>query len=202
VKESIHFATTLTLLVTFAFSQPALSDRGKEKIESAFGIKFGQKWEAKAIVGPLQGKRMDMLFAFSPKIKNDNFKCYYVYRTPKSHIVYKIGATDGFCHAVRYEYWWRSSGPSKQKISDCKSKKRAIFDFLKKKYAGDYYEGDALPYSIKQGRSMINIFCGANLNITYHDFDLHILANKEEKEENERLKEEEFQSGSIDPEGL
>jgi len=73
-------------------------------IEGAFGVKLGQKWEGnKGSVTVFSScnfprywnhRKEEKDIFFLPKTKNDNFREYYVYITPYSHIVYKIQAND------------------------------------------------------------------------------------------------------------
>jgi len=201
VKEPVLFAATLILLATLIYSQPALSDKGQEKgkIEGAFGIKLGQTWDR--LSNPLKyllhgkAKSKNMAFLITPKIKNDNFMQYYVYLTPTSGKVYQILATDGRGRFDDSRQRNRLRAPKRKKEVDCKTKRRAIFDLLKKKY-----DGDVLPYSINQGSRSVKLNCtNEDLFISYYDSDLIDLAEKEAKE---KPKTKEFKAEDIDPSGL
>jgi len=144
---------------------------------------------------PWESKKQKHGFSHYSKNKNDNFMQYYVYLTPTSGKVYQILATDGRGRFDDSRQRNRFRAPKRKKEVDCKTKRRAIFDLLKKKY-----DGDALLYSINQGSRSVKLNCAnEDLFISYYDSDLIDLAEKEAKE---KPKTKEFKAEDIDPSGL
>lgn len=86
----------LAALVAFNIALPAKGEEPKAKIESAFGLKLGDKFDiTKATkVGEFSDK--EKFYHFKPEKPFRSLTEYYVVLTPQSDLIYKIVASGEF----------------------------------------------------------------------------------------------------------
>ena len=168
-----------------------------DKIEGAFGLKFGEVFEPKTAT--LSKTPNDANFSlagayeFTPKRPNKEFTDYFVFITPSSHLVYKIIAV----HKQPLE---------NGQMAGCNEFKRALDALLHLKYEGTFDEKSRLDSAIGQGARNIGVTAPIGVNdgclvaITYADDELAHRAT-DEREQN-RVKATKESMKALDATGL
>ena len=163
-----------------------------KKIEGAFGVKLGQKFDISSAIGQIESSYKETAYEFNSSNKFKSFNRYYVYVTPLSHRVFRIYATgDGYTH------------------DECDEEASVVHSLLKDKYKFAQSENFSVSSggTLKAGNVDVGVSClmenlyerGVNLNIRYTDNHVMKMVNKEYKDI--RIKEERTQKYIIKEKG-
>ena len=136
-----------------------------DKIEGAFGMKFGDTFDTSSAIGIIEGKNGIRNYQFNTTNVFRPFKNYFVMVTPKTHKIYSIWAVG--------------------KIGDLQAGKKEqleIMELLGKQFGNN--EVSSTDFEIHQGNRIVATKLVGNIDVTiailYSDSDLKKLADEEE----------------------